>query len=391
MTKFLRKLFIKNYDDVTNEEVRSKTGMLAGSFGAFINILLFIVKLVFGILAKSISIITDGINNLTDLFSCFANIIGYKVANKPADKDHPYGHQRIEYIIGLIISFITLAMAGILIYTSITNLIKHEPGGTYTIITLIILGITIIFKLLLAWFYKSMAKAINSLPLKASAFDSISDVCCTSLVLIAAILQYFLKEKVWFLDSSVSIVVSLFILIGGIKMIIETSKPLIGEKVDKELEDKIKKEILETEGVLGIHDCITHCYGPTKMFMSIHVEVDGYQNVMDAHEMIDNIEETISKRFNIEITIHMDPLDTKNKEIPILEENLRSFLFKYNSKITFHDFRMVSGKKRTNLVFDIAIPFDEKINEKDLMNYINAEFKTIDKKYNCVIKIEHIS
>ncbi len=388
MITFLRKLFIKNYENLNNRKVREKTGLLASIIGIITNLILFAFKLLIGILTFSMSIIGDAINNLTDMFSCIANIIGFKLSSKPADKEHPFGHQRIEYISGLIISFFIIIIAGILIYSSIMKLVSVETGTSPNIYTFIILGVAIIAKLFLAYINNGFGKVLDSLSLKAAKQDSLNDCIVTGAVLIASIFQYFFVEELWFLDSAISIAVGLFILYSGIKLVIETADPLIGQAPDKDLVHNIVNEILAKEGVLGVHDVIAHSYGATKTFISLHVEVDGYKNVLDLHDLIDNIEEEIRKKHKVDITIHMDPLDTKNKEIPVLEAKLKEFLEAYNPNLKFHDFRMVKGNTHTNLVFDILLPNDEYIKIGELDSYIKNEFKKINETYRCVIKFD---
>lgn len=388
MVTLLRRLFIRNFNDVNNEKVRTSTGILASVGGIIINLILFVIKLVIGLISHSISIVSDAINNLSDLFSCFVNLFGFKLASKPADKHHPFGHQRIEYIAGMIVAFFIIAMTIVLGYSAVQRLISQDKNVEFSIISFVILGIGILGKGFLAYFYHGLGKAINSLSLKAAMQDSINDLICTSCVLIASIFQYFYKEQLWFLDSAVSLCVSVFVLVSGIKLIIETSSPLIGENPDKDFVHNIVKDIKEHTCVLGIHDLIIHSYGPSNTFISVHVEVDGYSDIMKVHDEIDNIEFEIKSKYKADITIHMDPIDTRNKRLPILKEELQRILKSYSENLLFHDFRMVKGDTHTNLIFDVVYPVDVKIDEIQLDKYIKDEFKKYDSKLNCVITIE---
>lgn len=389
MITLLRKLFIKDYKNVNNPKVRERHGILAALGGVFINLLLFTFKLIIGLLTVSMSIISDALNNLTDLFSCFVNLFGFKIASKPADKEHPYGHERVEYIAGMIVSFIIVAVAILLGYTSIMKLIQHDSELDFSNSTwaFVILGGAILAKLLLGFFYYGIGKAINSVTLKASMQDSLNDVLCTSAVLIATIIQFFFRE-LWWLDPAMSIVVALFILYSGIKMIFETASPLIGLSPDSEFVKTILDDIRSRDGVLGIHDLVIHSYGPTKVFITIHVEVDGYSDMFVAHDIIDNIEDEISHKYGVELTIHMDPIDTKNKEIPLLKEKITSILEGIDKDIKFHDLRLVAGPSHTNILFDVVVPPNTKINIDELSKKVVESVDHLNKCYHCIIKID---
>ena len=333
------------------------------------------------------SIISDAINNLTDLFSCFVNLFGFKIASKPADEKHPYGHERVEYITGMIISFIIIAVAIVLGYSSVMKLINHEDAPTYDIYAFIILAGAIVFKILLGLFYYGLGKAINSESLKASMKDSFNDVICTSGVLIAAIITRFVSG-LWWLDPSISLCIALFILYSGIKSTIETASPLIGLTPDSQFVQNIVKDIVSYEGVLGIHDLICHSYGHTKIFVSVHVEVDGYENMMVAHDLIDNIESDISKKYGISLTIHMDPVDTKNVLLPELKTKISQIVHQIDKTLTIHDLRVVSGPTHTNVLFDVLVSPNLKISDDKLIQNIKTQVENLNSTYNAVIKID---
>ena len=387
MVTLLRKLFIKNYQNVEDEKVREKHGVLASITGIVFNTILFVIKLLIGIFTASMSIISDALNNMTDFGSSIVSLLGFKLAGKDADKEHPYGHQRIEYITGMITSFIIILVAGLLIYNSILTLVNQDSSTTYSIWAFIILGISILLKLVLGFIYSGLGKAINSVALKANRQDSFNDAISTSIVLIASIIQYFFVD-LWWLDSSVSLLVALFILYSGIKMVKETASPLIGEVPDLNLIQTIVKDIKSYDGVLDVHDVMFHSYGPTKTFMMCHVEVDGYKDMFKSHDLIDNIEKEISNKYKILLTIHMDPVDTKSEEIPKLHEIISKTLQNLDKNLSFHDLRVVTGPTHTNVIFDVAIPIGVKENKLTISKTLRDEIYKYDSKYILVINFD---
>ncbi|MFA5503013.1 MAG: cation diffusion facilitator family transporter [Bacilli bacterium] len=390
MITFLRKLFIKNYQNTTDPKVRKSHGVFAAIGGIIINLLLFAFKLTIGLLTFSLSIISDAINNLTDLFSSFVNLFGFHIASKPADKEHPFGHQRVEYIAGMIVSFVVLAIAIMVGYTSISLLIeadKNRLDFSSGIWAFIILGVSILLKIFLGLFYNGLGKAIDSVALKASMQDSLNDVYCTVAVLIATIVQYFYPQF-WWLDLAMSLGVAFFITYLGIKMIIETASPLIGSTPDKELVKNIVADIKAHEEVLGVHDLLAHTYGPNKIFVSLHVELDGYQSMFTAHELIDGIEEQIAKKYGVNPIIHIDPIDTKNPLIPILKSQIDDILQKIDPKLSFHDLRLINKENKINILFDLASSDELKCDLKNLNKKVVKQVNDLDKKYHCVIRID---
>ena len=387
MITLLRKIFIKNYNKVNDPKVREKHGLLASIGGIFTNIVLFVIKLIIGIFAGSMSIISDAINNLTDLISCVVSLLGFKLANKPADEDHPYGHERLEYITGMIVSFIIIAVGILLCYTSIKSLINKDIDPSFTITSFVVLVVAIIGKILLGLFYNGIGNAINSVSIKASRQDSFNDALSTTIVLIAAIIKFYVPS-LWWLDPALSILISIFILYSGIKLVKETVSPLIGLTPDSEFVKNLTNDILSYKEVLGIHDVICHSYGPSKIFITMHVEVDGYSNIMEIHDVIDNIESKIGRKYGAEITIHMDPIDTKNPEIPMIKEIILDTLKTLNEKISFHDLRLVAGPTHTNVLFDIVIPNDIKIEKGTIISTLKQNIQKLNKNYNLVVKID---
>lgn len=392
MANLLRRLFIKNYQNTQDPKVRQKHGFLASFVGVFSNLLLFVFKLLIGLLTLSISIITDAINNLTDMASCIVSLVGFKLAGKPADKEHPFGHERIEYIAGMIISFVIIGIAIFLGYESVQKIISNEATEP-TLWSFVILGAAILVKLWQGMFYKNIAKIINSVSLKASAQDSINDVISTGCVLLATILMFIfnkLEISVPFsIDGVLGLCLAIFIIVMGVKLIIETANPLIGLTPDHDLVKTVVNDILAYDGVLGVHDLMCHSYGPTKVFMTIHVEVDSQVDVMISHDLIDNIESEISAKHNVILTIHMDPIDTKSEIISVLKVEIGKMLYAFNEKLHFHDLRVVTGNTHTNILFDVVKPYDVKAKDEDLIEYLKTEIKKINPKYNLVVKIDN--
>ena len=386
MVTLLRKIFIKDYKNVTNEKTRNAHGKLAAAFGIVSNAFLFTIKLIFGILANSVSIIADSVNNLSDFGNSTITLVGFKMANKPADKEHPFGHQRIEYISGLMVSIVIVALAVLLMYNSIVKIVSGD-SATYDIISFIILGIAVVLKLIQAYFNFAISKIIKSVALKATAIDSLTDSIATFILLVSALLSYFFS---WNIDGYVGIIIALFVGYSGIKMIKETSSPLIGESVDKTIINNIVNDITSYEGVFGIHDVVAHNYGPTKIFITLHVEVDSNVNVNVSHDLIDNIEHDISKKYNVEITIHMDPIDNSNPETKRLKEKCQEIVRNINKEYSIHDFRVVYGTSHNNVIFDIVVPYGVKENEQSLTKIIEEKMnENEDIKINIVLHIDH--
>ena len=387
MVKLLRKLFIKNYENVNDSVVRAKHGILAACGGIFVNILLFCFKLIIGLVTCSMSIVSDAFNNLSDLFSCFVNLVGFKVSKKPADYEHPYGHARVEYIAGMIVSFIILMIGVLLFIESLKKLIIGKSNLTYSIYAFVILGTSILLKFILALFYRSLAKAINSVTLKASMSDSFNDMIATSIVFIAYIIQYCFPS-IWWLDSALSIGVAIFILINGVNMIKETASPLIGKNIDNNLIKSIVDDIKKHKEILGVHDVLTHTYGPNVIYITLHAEVDGYNDVFESHDLIENIEEEINKKYGAITTIHMDPIDTKSKDLKNIKPIIENVINKYDKRISFHDLRIVKGAKQSKVIFDILAPVEDKF-ICEVLNELKEEIKKLDNKYRVIINVDY--
>ncbi|MFA5687333.1 MAG: cation diffusion facilitator family transporter [Bacilli bacterium] len=364
MLFLLRKIFINDYKNIGNDGVRVRHAHLASIFGVITNVFLFIVKLVFGIISSSISLIADAINNLSDTSNSIVSLVGFKLSSKPADKEHPYGHQRIEYLTGLVISIVIVVLGINLLWQSIDRIINHV-SSVFTLTTFIILGAAILLKIYQSYFNYRIAKLINSITLKATALDSLLDVLATTGILVSGLLNHFYGLEI---DGYIGIAVSLFISYSGIKMIKETVNPLIGSPPDNHLVKKIMKDILSFPEVLGVHDLRVHSYGPTKMFMSLHIEVDVKMDLLSSHQLTDSIEVFVKEKYNIELVTHLDPIDLDDEEALEVKNKIETYLGLISSELSFHDFRLVKEKKKKLAIFELVVPFDFKLSNKQILN-----------------------
>lgn len=392
MVNLMRRLWIRNYENIGEEKVRTAHGKLASFFGIFSNMILFAIKLFAGILSGSIAIIADSINNLSDMASSVITLVGFKLASAPADKEHPYGHQRIEYITGLVVSIIILFVGGSLLKTSIEKMIGHEPTQVDAIVLYIsigILSVSILIKIWQAYFNYKMGKIINSVALKATSKDSLNDCISTSVLLIGNIVLLFTTDLPFSLDGLLGIFVSLFILISGIKLIKETINPLIGVSTNEEFVKTILSIIKENPYVLGYHDLVCHMYGPTKCFMTIHIEVDANQTMLEVHDAIDNIERTIQEKFGVDLTIHMDPIEISDEETNVLRQRVKEVIKEIHPKLSMHDFRIVKGPTHTNIIFDLARPYKFEISDADILRILQEQVVEEDKKVYFIVHFDY--
>ena len=365
----LEKIFIKNYKDVSNPKVRTSYAILCSIIGIISNILLSASKIILGILSGSISIIADGIDNLSDCASSFATLIGFKLASLPPDPEHPFGHERIEYLTGIFISIFIIIIGVMLGRSSIDGIINGSIINIETFnILVIVLVASILVKLFQFIFYRRISKKINSSTIKASSQDSLNDSIKTFLVLIAIIIF-----KIWEinLDAWFGLGMSIYIIINGIKLVKEASSPLIGEKPSKEFTKKIIEKIQSYESVLGIHDLVIHNYGPGKTFVTVHVEVDSKGDILESHDMIDNIERDFKEDMDLLVTIHMDPIETNDELTNTLSNSTLNVLMEIDPIIKYHDFRIVKGNTHINVLFDVVVPPKFKMNDEELVFKIN--------------------
>lgn len=384
----LPKIFIKNYKNTDDAKVRFAYGNMCGIVGIITNVIICIVKIVIGAIVSSISIIADGINNLADAGSSVLTLVGFKIASKPSDREHPFGHERMEYITGLIVALVIIGIGLLLLESSITKLINQEVmaySKTMAIITIVILSFAILAKLWQSLFYHKYGKLINSTTLIATSRDSLNDVISTSAVLVATIVSVF-YENTW-IDGTMGILVSIFIMYSGIGLVKETISPLLGEVPSREFINEIKSKVMSYPGVLGTHDLVIHSYGPKKVFITIHVEVNSKVDVNVSHDMIDNIEADFRKE-GINMVIHMDPIDIDDPEIKVLREKLPIILKAIDEKLLFHDLRIVKGVTHTNVLFDLVLNWESEKDIEEIEKEITNKVQEIDNKYKVVITFD---
>lgn len=381
--KFIRKLFIKDYQDTQNPKVRFRYGLVAGIFGIISNALLCVFKLIVGVVGNSITIIADAINNLSDAGSSVVTLVGFKLSATPPDNDHPFGHARYEYITSLLVSVTVLFIGILLLKSSIEKCITPEEVSV-SVYTYVVLGVAIAMKLVQMLIYLDFSKAINSGALKASAADSRNDVLATVAVLISTIVIDVAGDKISpkvSVDGIMGIAVSAFIIVSSILLIKEAMSPILGEKPPKELVDKITAKILSYDGVIGVHDLVVHSYGENHCFVVAHVEVPADVDITKSHDVIDNIEHDFWNEMHVRITIHMDPVDTKNKQLAVLKLRAQNAIANLDENLSLHDFRLVSGQTHTNMLFDVVIPYGSKITLDDVKDALKKEFGNDPVKY----------
>ena len=374
MTKLLLRWFVKDYENKDSQKVRAGVGRLSGITGILCNLLLFAGKLVIGIISGSVSVTADAMNNLSDAASSIVTLIGFKLAEKPADEEHPYGHARYEYLSGLAVAAMILIIGFELGKSSVEKII-HPEAVEFTLPALIVLLGSIAVKLWLSFFNRRLGKHIDSHALMATAADSRNDVIATAAVLVAGIVEHFTS---WRVDGYMGLAVALFILYSGMTLAKETISPLLGEAASPELR-KLIVQIIESEPqVLGYHDLMVHDYGPGQRFASLHVEMDQKEDPLLCHEIIDNLERRCLQKHNVHLVIHYDPVVTDDAEQDALRTYLKNTLADMDSRLSLHDFRMVRGKGHTNLIFDIALPLDWASREKEIKQGITNALAALD-------------
>lgn len=381
---FLVRRFIKNYQDTKDANVRTSIGKLSGIVGIFSNLFLFVIKFVIGTIVHSVSIQADGVNNLTDAGSNIISILSFHLANKPADKDHPFGHERTETITSLFVGILILVLGFETAKESISKVI-HPGSIDFRIASVIILLISIIVKFWMYAYNKKLSKTYDSSLLEATALDSISDVCGTTAVLVSTLLSPVLHFN---LDGYMGIVVSGIILYGAYGLLRDMINSLIGEAPDPELVHNIVDMIMAHPAILGVHDMMLHNYGPNKIFASAHVEVDSSKDIFETHDHIDNIEREVKENMNIDLVLHMDPVKVNDLETELYRAKVVEAIHQIDPKWGFHDFRIVSGPTHVNLVFDLVIPFEEKYAQEEIEEMLLKHIDS-DKKIYLVLTIDH--
>lgn len=381
---FLVRRFIKNYQDTKNANVRTSVGKLSGIVGILNNLFLFVIKFLIGTIVHSVSIQADGVNNLTDAGSNIISILSFHLSNKPADKDHPFGHERTETIASLFVGILILVLGFETAKESISKVI-HPGSIDFRIASVIILLISIMVKFWMYAYNKKLSKEYDSSLLEATALDSISDVCGTTAVLVSTLLSPVLHFN---LDGYMGIVVSGIILYGAYGLLRDMINSLIGEAPDPELVHNIVDMIMAHPVILGVHDMMLHNYGPNKIFASAHVEVDSSKDIFETHDHIDNIEREVKKNMNIDLVLHMDPVKVNDPETELYRAKVVEAIHQIDPKWRFHDFRIVSGPTHANLVFDLVIPFEEKYTQEEIEEMLLKHIES-DKKIYLVLTIDH--
>ncbi len=381
---FLVRRFIKNYQDTKDANVRTSVGKLSGIVGILNNLFLFVIKFVIGTIVHSVSIQADGVNNLTDAGSNIISILSFHFANKPADKDHPFGHERTETIASLFVGILILVLGFETAKESISKVI-HLGSIDFRLASVIILLVSIIVKFWMYTYNKKLSKTYDSSLLEASALDSISDVCGTMAVLVSTLLSPVLHFN---LDGYMGIVVSGIIIYGAYGLLRDMINSLIGEAPDPELVHNIVDRIMAHPAIIGVHDMMLHNYGPNKIFASAHVEVDSSKDIFETHDHIDNIEREVKENMNIDLVLHMDPVKVNDPETELYREKVVEAIHQIDQKWGFHDFRIVSGPTHVNLVFDLVIPFEEKYTQEEIEAMLLKHIQS-DKKIYLVLTIDH--
>ena len=391
MIKFLARIFIKNHTDYKNAKVRNQYGILCGITGICFNLFLFSFKLFAGLIANSVSVVADAFNNLSDAAASVVTILGFKISGKKPDAEHPFGHGRMEYIAGLIVSFLIILMGYELLKSSV-GAIKNPEILKTDILTIIILSVSILVKCYMYFYNHFLGKKISSVVMEATAKDSLNDTISTFVVLCAVIanliFSYFGKSVPVPLDGIAGIFVALFILKGGFDSVKETVDPLLGKTADKDFVRDVEKTVLAHPKISGIHDFILHDYGPGKVMVSLHAEVPGDENIFLLHDEIDNIEVEIAKKFNCSRVIHMNPVNKNNEEIKKIKDFILEKAKVFEPEISIHDLRMVPGPSHTNVIFDAVRPFSSKYSEEELKEELSSIVKSFNENYCAVIQID---
>lgn len=384
MTNFILKTFMKDYSDNKDSATRKKAGFLSSTVGIVCNIILFVSKFIIGTIANSVAIISDAFNNLTDCLSCIITMFGYNLASKPADKEHPFGHGRMEYFTSLIIAVFIIIVGFEFFKTSLSRIFNKEDIDV-TYFTIIVLVLSILLKFWMYLFNKKMSTIFNNQAMMATSYDSLSDAMTTSITLIGSIISLFTDFPI---DGVIGLIVSGLIIKTAISIIKDTLDELLGKPADKETTQQLLDIVMSHQGILGVHDLMIHNYGPNNMIASLHAEVDAKQNVLEAHDTIDNIEKEIFEKMKIMTTIHLDPIETDNIQLNQYKTIVSKVLNEIDPELSFHDFRMVVGQTHTNLIFDVIISDKYRDRNQMLKEKIDEQLKLIDNKLETVITFD---
>lgn len=379
--EWLKKLLIKDYKSVGRPEVRTRYGVTAGVFGICSNAVICALKLAVGFVSGSVTVIADAVNNLSDAGSSAVTVAGFKLASRPADREHPYGHARYEYIGALVVAVIILIVGVLLCKSSVEKIVTPEEVSV-DVWTYVVLAASIVMKLVQMWLYLDFAKSISSGALKAAAADSRNDVIATGAVLVAAVIMDVAGVNV---DAYFGLAVSLFIVLSSFKYILEAADPLIGTRPPEEVVKTLKDKVLSYDGVIGMHDLAVHSYGEGRYFAVAHLEVPAKDDIMFAHELADNIERDVKEELGIQLTLHIDPIDNEDEETLALKERCMKVVRGFGDGFSLHDFRLVKGMEHTNILFDVEVPFENKVALSDVEKKLEEEFAGDEMKYYFVL------
>lgn len=386
MTEFLVKKFIKDYENTNNPKVRGSYGMLSGYVGVTCNIFLFAVKLLGGFFINSISVTADAFNNLSDAASSIVTLVGTRLSQKPADRKHPFGHGRTEYIAAFIVAFLVLQV-GLTCFKSAFEKILKPEAVTFDIIILILLAASVLIKLWLAFFNKKLGGRINSGVLKATGTDAFGDALITSVTILSILVGKITGLKV---DGWMGAVVSIVVLIAGFNIAKETLEPLLGEAIDKETYETVTKKVESYKGILGCHDLIVHNYGPSHIMATIHVEVEANEGLEDVHEIIDRIERDILREMGIFLVIHVDPVDMEDEEKIRKKNEIMAAVREIEPEADFHDFRIIEEEEKIKLIFDMMIPYSYGEKQKiKLIADMEKVLKAMDSRYELIVTLDN--
>lgn len=384
MTDLILRIFVRDHKNTEDPAVRDKCGRVAGAVGIVTNFLLFLMKIIVGTVFHSVSVTADAVNNLTDSGSSVVTLIGFKMASKPADEKHPFGHARIEYLSGVIVSFIVIFLGLQLGMSSIEKILTPEENAL-TPVALVVLVISILAKLWQCLFYRMVGRMIKSESVEATSKDSRNDVIATSVVLIGAVITMLTGVN---LDGYMGAAVALFIVFSGVQLTISTADPLLGQAPEGELVQTITEKMLSYPGIIGMHDLAVHNYGVGRCFASAHCEVDAKNDILVSHDLIDNIERDFSRDLGIHMVIHLDPVIVGDARTDALHCKVQSLVTALYPTVTIHDFRVIWGVTHSNIVFDAAVPFSVKDSDAVITQKLEAEIQKLDPDYRTVVTID---
>ena len=384
MTDLILRIFVRDHKNTEDPAVRDKCGRVAGAVGIVTNFLLFLMKIIVGTAFHSVSVTADAVNNLTDSGSSVVTLIGFKMASKPADEKHPFGHARIEYLSGVIVSFIVIFLGLQLGMSSIEKILTPEENAL-TPVALVVLVISILAKLWQCLFYRKVGRMIKSESVEATSKDSRNDVIATSVVLLGAVITMLTGVN---LDGYMGAAVALFIVFSGVQLTISTADPLLGQAPEGELVQTITEKMLSYPGIIGMHDLAVHNYGVGRCFASAHCEVDAKKRILVSHDLIDNIERDFSRDLGIHMVIHLDPVIVGDARTDALHRKVQSLVTALYPTVTIHDFRVIWGVTHSNIVFDAAVPFAVKDSDAVITQKLEAEIQKLDPEYRTVVTID---